>query len=181
MWAGSDVCGLFVENVGLFAENVGLKYRPFAQNVSRTKGIFVGPRDYVCGPLHLSPCAQPPWFLPDPQSGKGGLKHGKKTLTAPLRACVGRGRAPTTALRPSPFSPALHSLLHRATLVGWPYRRDDWDVEHHGNVLRNGLGLQCCVIQFEMTIGVEEIAIRVQTILLIIGDELALRVLEIAL
>ena len=53
MWAGSDVCGLFVKNVGLFAENVGLKYRPFAQNVSRTKGIFVGPRDYVCGPLHI--------------------------------------------------------------------------------------------------------------------------------
>ena len=44
---------LFVENVGLFAENVGLKYRPLAQNVSRTKGIFVGPRDYVCGPLHI--------------------------------------------------------------------------------------------------------------------------------
>src|SRR5712691_6883259 len=54
MWAGSDVCGLFAENVGLFAENVGLKYRPFAQNVSRTKGIFVGPRDYVRGPLQVS-------------------------------------------------------------------------------------------------------------------------------
>src|SRR5215471_14694003 len=53
MWAGSDVCGLLVENVGLLVENVGLKYRPFAQNVSRTKGIFVGPRDYVCGPLQV--------------------------------------------------------------------------------------------------------------------------------
>ena len=54
MWAGSDVGGLFAENMGLFAENVGLKYRPFAQNVSRTKGIFVGLRDYVCGPLQLT-------------------------------------------------------------------------------------------------------------------------------
>ena len=51
MWAGSDVCGLLAENVGLFAENVGLKYGPFAQNVSRTEGIFVGLRDYVCGLL----------------------------------------------------------------------------------------------------------------------------------
>lgn len=53
MWAGSDVCGLFAENVGLFAENVGLKYGPFAENVSRTEGIFVGLRDYVCGLLHI--------------------------------------------------------------------------------------------------------------------------------
>jgi hypothetical protein len=53
MWAGSDVCGLLAENVGLFAENVGLKYGPFAQNVSRTEGIFVGLRDYVCGLLQI--------------------------------------------------------------------------------------------------------------------------------
>ena len=56
MWTGSDVCGLFAENVGLFAENVGLKYGPFAQNVSRTEGIFVGLRDYVCGLLQLHIC-----------------------------------------------------------------------------------------------------------------------------
>ena len=53
MWAGSDVCGLLAENVGLLAENVGLKHGPFAQNVSRTEVIFVGPRDYVCGPLQV--------------------------------------------------------------------------------------------------------------------------------
>ena len=86
-----------------------------------------------------------------------------------------------TALRLSPFAPALHYLLHRTTLVGWQYRRDDWDVEHRGDVLRDGIGLQCGVIQFEMTIWVEEIAVRVQTILLIIGEELAPRALEIAL
>jgi len=51
MWAGSEVCGLLAENVGLLAENVGLKHGPFAQNVSRTEMIFVGPKDYVCGPL----------------------------------------------------------------------------------------------------------------------------------
>ena len=39
------------ENVGLLAENVGLKHGPFAQNVSRTEMIFVGPKDYVCKPL----------------------------------------------------------------------------------------------------------------------------------
>ena len=72
MWAGSDVLfaenvglfaenvglfaenvGLFAENVGLFAENVGPKYGPLAENVSRTEGIFVGLRDYVCGLLQI--------------------------------------------------------------------------------------------------------------------------------
>jgi hypothetical protein len=41
------------QNVGLFAENAGLKDGPFAENVSRTEGIFVGLRDYVCGLLQL--------------------------------------------------------------------------------------------------------------------------------
>ena len=35
------------------AQNVGLKHSLFAQNVSRTKVILVGPRDYVCGPLQV--------------------------------------------------------------------------------------------------------------------------------
>lgn len=46
MWAREDVCGLFADNVGprqhVFADNVGFNY-----------GLFVGQRDYVCGPLQL--------------------------------------------------------------------------------------------------------------------------------
>jgi len=40
--------------VGPFAHHVGLKHGPFAANVSRTEGILVGPRDYVCGSLQLA-------------------------------------------------------------------------------------------------------------------------------
>ena len=53
MGARSDVGGLFADNMGLFANNVVLKHGPFAQNVSRTEVMFVGPRKNVRGPLHI--------------------------------------------------------------------------------------------------------------------------------
>ena len=53
MWAHTDVCGPVARNVGPFADNVGSERGVFAANVGRAKVIFVGPRDYVCGPLQL--------------------------------------------------------------------------------------------------------------------------------
>src|SRR5882762_8911541 len=41
--------------------------------------------------VRLSPGTQQPWVIPAPQSCEGGLKNRKKTLTAPLRACVRLG------------------------------------------------------------------------------------------
>jgi hypothetical protein len=38
--------------------------------------------------VRLAPGTQPPWVRPDPQACAGVLTHRKKTLTAPLRACV---------------------------------------------------------------------------------------------
>src|SRR5262249_50010225 len=38
--------------------------------------------------VYLSPGTPAPWLLADPKSGKGVLNDRKKTLTAPLRACV---------------------------------------------------------------------------------------------
>ena len=68
MWAREDVGELFAPNVGPFAHKMGLKHGPFAAKVSRTEGIFVGPRDYVCGPLQL-------WF-------PGSRGHVPETISA---------------------------------------------------------------------------------------------------
>ena len=60
-------------------------------------GVHVDPHavSVLAGPhavqgVRLSQCPQPPRVIPAPQSCAGVLKNRKKTLTAPLRACVRR-------------------------------------------------------------------------------------------
>src|SRR5262249_47615574 len=61
--------------------------------------------------VYLSPGTPAPWLLADPKSVKGVLNDRKKTLTAPLRACVRPG--PGDCCAPCPLSPEVLVMPRR--------------------------------------------------------------------
>jgi hypothetical protein len=66
--------------------------------------------------VYLSPGTPSSWFFADPKSGKGILKNRKKTLTAPLRACVRLGGS----VGPPGRSPPTNAPAMMCSLVPLP-------------------------------------------------------------